>query len=42
MLEVSRMTTGCLYRVYDDGSRMTDTKDFDDLRVQFALKAAIK
>ncbi len=42
MLEVSRMTTSYLYRVYDDGTLMTDAKEFDDLRVQFALKAAIK
>jgi hypothetical protein len=42
MLEVSRMTTAYLYKVYDDGTLLEDSKEFDSWRVQFALKAAIK
>ncbi len=40
MIEVSRLSTGYLYRIYNAGSLMSDSKTFDDLRVQFALKAS--
>lgn len=42
MLEVSWLQTDYLYKVYDGDVLMTDSHSFDDLRVQFALKAAIK
>jgi len=42
MLEVSQITTSYMYKAYLDSQVMTDTKDYDDLRIQFALKAAIK
>jgi hypothetical protein len=42
MLEVSQLTTSYLYKAYFDNEITTDEADFDDLRVQFALKAAIK
>jgi len=42
MFEVSRMTTAYLYKVYDDGTLLEDSKEFDSWRAQFALKAAIK
>ena len=42
MLEVSWLETDYLYKVYDGDELLTDSHSFDDLRVQFALKAAIK
>jgi hypothetical protein len=42
MLEVSQLTTSYLYKAYFDNEITTDEADFDNLRVQFALKAAIK
>lgn len=42
MLEVSQLTTSYLYKAYFNNKITTDEKDYDDLRVQFALKAAIK
>ena len=42
MLEISRMTTSYLHLEYVDESLVTGSREFDDLRVQFALKAAIK
>jgi hypothetical protein len=42
MFEISGLTTTYLYKAYLDGDLRTDKKDFDDVRLQFALKAAIK
>jgi hypothetical protein len=42
MLEVSQLTTTYLYKEFVDDALETSSKDFDDTRVQFALKAAIK
>lgn len=42
MLEVSQLTTTYVYKTYIEDALSADTKDFDNLRVQFALKAAIK
>lgn len=42
MVEVSRLTTTYLYKVYAGTELKSDSKDFDDTRIQFSLKAAIK
>jgi hypothetical protein len=42
MIEVSQLTTTYLYKAYAGTELMSDSKDFDDTRVQFSLKAAIK
>ena len=42
MLELSRLETTYLYKAYVDDELWSDEKDFDDVRVQFSLKAAIK
>jgi len=42
MVEVSRLSTTYLYKMFQDDVLMSDQEDFDDSRVQFSLKAAIK
>lgn len=42
MLEISRLSTSYLYRIYAEGKMMSDSKSFDDLRVQFAMKVSFK
>jgi hypothetical protein len=42
MFEVSQLETRYLYKVYVADELKSDEKDFDDVRVQFAIKAAIK
>ena len=42
MVEVSRLTTTYLYKAYAGTELKSDSKDFDDTRVQISLKAAIK
>ena len=42
MVEVSQLATTYMYKAYQDDELMASSKDFDDMRVQFSLKAAIK
>ena len=42
MVEVSQLTTSYMYKTYQDDELLASSKDFDDMRVQFSLKAAIK
>jgi hypothetical protein len=42
MVEVSQLTTTYLYKTYISDEIRSSEKDFDDTRVQFSLKAAIK
>ena len=42
MVEVSGLTTTYLYKAYAGTELKSDSKDFDDTRIQFSLKAAIK
>jgi hypothetical protein len=42
MVEVSGLTTTYLYKAYAGTELKSDTKEFNDTRIQFSLKAAIK
>jgi len=42
MLEVSQLKTDYIYEVYGGGELRKSSSSYDDLRIQFALKAAIK
>lgn len=42
MLEVSQLSTDYIYKVYVNDAPRKSSATFDDLRVQFAIKAAIK
>ncbi len=42
MVELSQLKTTYEYRWMEGGDLGTDDRAFDDMRIQFALKAAIK
>ena len=42
MVEVSQLATTYMYKAYQDDELLASSKEFDDIRVQLSLKAAIK